>query len=889
MNTSPDFKLPDFNLLKSVLSDERNALVKIEEEEYVRSIQDAESILKFISDIVSELSVLFEQYPSLVGLFNEEYIPFKEFIARENIFRIIFLEDCLFPEKELFFFNQKNDNIAKLLHKYLLLFKEWSQLKEQNHKETQVFIKENFDFEIKQNQLKCQCTACTGAYRNELKEIILKKSIELLEQTREVFIQDMQYSLENSSNAFANLKKNIDSQLHKVRYRLRRRAYINLEGQIKALLKKNFLPPAEASLHREKKVLEYLKNYLLDEGFNNDLVDEKEFKKFFSQLQLNLWRHPNYILREFQKIIRSLIIFKRKDISGKILQNYLGEFWIHSQARILKRKIIYHMGPTNSGKTYHAIEALAQAEKGCYLAPLRLLAAELFDTMNAKGIITTLLTGEEVIEVEGATHYSSTIEMARLQERFDCCVIDEIQMITDPQRGWAWTRALINIFAQEIHICGDGSVLDLVRQIVELCGDALEIKNYERMTELKISNGPISLSQLNRSDALVVFSRRNALKYKRDLESLGFKVSIVYGRLSPEVRREQARKFDNGETDIIVSTDAIAMGMNLPIKRIVFSTLTKFIDSQEIPISKSEVKQISGRAGRYKRFPVGEVTTLTKVENGTTLIKEAIHTTLSQQTKCMVGPDLDIFAQVNNALTENNLKGFGLSEFLRLFNTMTFKKPFYCVDLKEMIELAEMVEDADSNQNLSMAEIFGFSCAPVNLGLIEHIQYYVWILNNFVHTRPISHEPIDHNSSNIDYLETSIKCVELFQWLARHFNNKNFSYSEETLLNNKIKAVERLNQLLGEKTVFTCSSCGVNLPENSKFPICDNCFKKRRFPRKRSFKKGSRKFSNSRKKSVQNKTGTTRSTSKSSGGNRPYKKNNRRKKSSSRRRHSKKF
>ena len=338
---------------------------------------------------------------------------------------------------------------------------------------------------------------------------------------------------------------------------------------------------------------------------------KKNLKNFFNQLQLNLWRHPSHILREFQKVIRSLMILKRKDISGKILQEYLGEFWIHSQARVLKRKIIYHRGPTNSGKTYHAIEALAQAEKGCYLAPLRLLAAELFDTMNSKGIITTLLTGEEVIEVEGATHYSSTIEMARLQERFDCCVIDEIQMITDPQRGWAWTRALVNIFAQEVHICGDGSVLNLVEQIVELCDDELEIKNYDRMTELKIKSNPIPLSQLERSDALVVFSRRNALKYKRDLESLEFKVSIVYGRLSPEVRREQARKFDNGETDIIVSTDAIAMGMNLPIKRIVFSTLTKFIDSQEIPISKSEIKQISGRAGRYKRFPVGEVTTLT--------------------------------------------------------------------------------------------------------------------------------------------------------------------------------------------------------------------------------------------------------------------------------------
>ena len=128
-----------------------------------------------------------------------------------------------------------------------------------------------------------------------------------------------------------------------------------------------------------------------------------------------------------------------------------------SKNNIIAYTIVFH------DKTYHAIQRLCEVQTGCYLAPLRLLAAELYDTMNQKGAVTTLLTGEEVIEVEGATHFSSTIEMARLQEPFDCCVIDEIQMITDPQRGWAWTRALVNIMAEEIHICGDPSVLDLVK------------------------------------------------------------------------------------------------------------------------------------------------------------------------------------------------------------------------------------------------------------------------------------------------------------------------------------------------------------------------------------------------------------------------------------------
>lgn len=151
--------------------------------------------------------------------------------------------------------------------------------------------------------------------------------------------------------------------------------------------------------------------------------------------------------------------------------------------------------------------------------------------------------------------------------------------------------------------------------------------------------------------------------------------------------------------------------------------------------------------------------------------------TLEQQTQSMVGPDLDIYTKVNNALEANNLPRLKLSEFLRLFNTMNFTKPFYCVDLREMIELAETVEDIDFEGKLSISEIFGFSCAPVNLGLMEHVQYFVWILKKFVVAESITNEPINFNSNEIDYLETSIKCVELFQWLARHFNNKNFSFN----------------------------------------------------------------------------------------------------------------
>ncbi len=831
-------ELTDFDAIRKFVEVERKTIIRVNElkgddVEYVRSKEDALAIANFLEDLQGKLHNLFNLFPSLMGSFSKEYGSYSEFIRRDNVLDLIFLDDCLFPEKELFLFGQDGAIHQSVLELHIKSFEEWITEKKEKHEVTQKLIKENLTLEVKPDVLECPCVQCSGDYRTRLREYVLELSkSEIQSSAGDLSDKIEKLSIDEVSRLFTDMQKSVDKTLHKVRYRLKRSTINRLESQIKPLIKDTFTYPSELALKREKTLKSFLLNLLYEEGIKEEIIGQDELKRFFNQLGSNLWRNQRYLEREFKKLVKAVMLLKRKDISGKILQEYIGEFWIHSQARTIKRKVIYHMGPTNSGKTYHAIEALVKAERGCYLAPLRLLAAELYDTMNSKDVVTTLLTGEEVIEKEGATHFSSTIEMARLTERFECCVIDEIQMITDSQRGWAWTRAFVNIFADEIHLCGDPSVLDLIKKIVDLCGDELEIRKYERMTELKVEPNQIVLGDLQKNDALIVFSRRNALRYKRDLERGGFKVSIVYGRLSPEVRREQARKFDVGETDIIVATDAISMGMNLPIRRIVFTTLIKYFNSQEHPISESEIKQIAGRAGRFKRFPTGYVNCLTKVDQGTEQVLDAIKSNLDQQKQCMVGPDLDIFSQVNGALEQNGLASLSLSEFLRLFNTMTFQKPFYCVELKEMIDLAETVEDADSEGVLSQSEIFGFACAPVNLGLVEHMQYYILILNHYVQSNPIKNEKIDYNSNDIDYLETSIKCVELYQWLSRHFNNKNFIFEEGDLLDNKGEAIEKLNTLLSNKIVPTCSSCGVRMPESSKFNICEKCFKERRFGRR---------------------------------------------------------
>ena len=807
----------------------------------IRSLDSALAVLSVLECLIPPIQHFLQHNPHFLTLFEKEWGSCKSLSDHDQLYEICFVEKFLFPETQSCPIEGDQNSLDSCPD----IFDQWMKNTEGKHAETQKKIQENFSEDLSPKNLSCPCTQCTADFRALLRESIYKGAKEEILRAVEQ-LNDLTRESERGEfiAIFQHVSKSIDRKLNRAKFKLRRGTLNKLKDQIDSLLQNNFqYESISLGLYREK-LDDLITQKLQAKGLRRDLVEESQKARFFEQRGRGIWKEDRAFEQEINRLIQSVLALKRKDISAKILQDYLGQFWLHTEARKIKRKVIYHVGPTNSGKTYHAIQKLAQAKKGCYLAPLRLLATELYDTLNDMGVKTTLLTGEEVIETAGATHYSSTIEMIRLAESFDMCVIDEIQMINDPQRGWAWTRALVGALTPEIHLCGDPSVLELVRQICDLCGDELEIKEYQRMTDLKILPHKIKSDDLRKYDALIVFSRRNALRYKMDLEQLGYKVSIVYGRLSPEVRREQARKFDQGETDIIVSTDAISMGMNLPIKRVIFTTLSKFIDSKEIPISNSEIKQISGRAGRYKRFPTGLISTLERVEDGLERIQEAMDEETPQKDFAMVGPDLDIFAKVNAALETSSLPELGLSEFLRLFNTMQFKSPFYCVDLKEMVEIAEMVEQSNSKSDTLLdSEIFGFSCAPVNLGLPGHVQFFLTIVNHYTNTRPIAYTKIDHNSEDIDYLETSIKCLELYQWLARHFNNKNFDYDELELLHNKGLAIEKLNSLLSEKITLACVVCGCKLPSNHEHSICDSCFRKRRFsrrPRKFDKKAGER-------------------------------------------------
>lgn len=262
----------------------------------------------------------------------------------------------------------------------------------------------------------------------------------------------------------------------------------------------------------------------------------------------------------------------------------------YPDARSIHRKVILHVGPTNSGKTHHALRALAAAKSGVYAGPLRLLAHEIWHRLNTGKIIPlgvdaspadfqsngnpkyatpcNMVTGEERKFVPDAQLISCTVEMLPYHQTFDVAVVDEIQLISDPDRGGGWANAVHGLRARELHLCGEDTAVPIVQKLLQHTGDEIIVKRYERLTPLTVENKSLggTLKKVKKGDCIVTFSRNSIFSVKKNVErETGLKCAVVYGRLPPEVRNEQAALFNDPDSDhdVIIGSDAIGMGLNL--------------------------------------------------------------------------------------------------------------------------------------------------------------------------------------------------------------------------------------------------------------------------------------------------------------------------------------
>ena len=268
------------------------------------------------------------------------------------------------------------------------------------------------------------------------------------------------------------------------------------------------------------------------------------------------------------------------------------------------RHVICHIGPTNSGKTHAAIQAMLaptsstsasslpfqwqdiqtsgdKRKKGIYCAPLRLLAQEMWVKLQAEKYRCRLVTGEIIRESaiisapakdaghqqkEQDEYFSCTVEMADFRSNYDVAVIDEAQMASDSTRGWAFTSAIRDIKAHRVYVCGEPGIVDLVRSIVHP-KDRVEVREFQRLTPLTVmSEQLLSLQHLQPGDAVVAFSRTAIYDLKAAVEQqTGLPCAVVYGRLPIESRVKQAAIFNEpaSRVKVLLASDAIGMGLNL--------------------------------------------------------------------------------------------------------------------------------------------------------------------------------------------------------------------------------------------------------------------------------------------------------------------------------------
>ena len=262
-----------------------------------------------------------------------------------------------------------------------------------------------------------------------------------------------------------------------------------------------------------------------------------------------------------------------------------------------KNKITAVLGPTNTGKTYLAIETMLSFQSGMIGFPLRLLAREVYDKIISKTDPNkvALITGEEKIIPLNAKYFLCTVESMPIDKSLEFVGIDEIQMCNDHERGHIFTDRLLNLRGEKLTMfMGSHTIKKLISK---LDGD-IEFINKERFSKLTYS-GHKKISRIERKSVIIAFSTEEVYAIAELLRRQKGGAAIVMGSLSPKTRNSQVALYQSGDVDYLVATDAIGMGINMDLDNVYFSNLKKFDGTRLRRLNLSEMGQISGRAGRY--------------------------------------------------------------------------------------------------------------------------------------------------------------------------------------------------------------------------------------------------------------------------------------------------
>ncbi|MGG3805511.1 helicase-related protein [Metabacillus fastidiosus] len=543
---------------------------------------------------------------------------------------------------------------------------------------------------------------------------------------------------------------------------------------------------------------------LIEEEDINDLLRLSEIE-FDPAVHKSLYEKDKEE-RERRKAEQLAEIKRKEEEEKRMLDDIFGrEYGPSSGGNV---EYVLHVGDTNTGKTYQALKTMMEAPSGLYLAPLRLLALEVYDKLNKEGVPCNLKTGEEEKVVSGASHISCTVEMFYEKESYDVVVIDEAQLIADKDRGFSWYKAITKAKAKEVHIIGSNSMREM---ILELLGDAnITIYEYTRNTPLEVEKTPFRFKYVQKGDALICFSRRKVLETAARIQNDGHSVSMIYGSMPPETRKKQMNRFIEGETKVIVATDAIGLGLNLPIRRIIFLDNEKFDGTRRRRLTSQEVKQIAGRAGRKGIYDIGKVAFMSDVKKMAALLHDEDRPIAT----FAIAPTTSVFERFQKYHHD-------LGTFFELWKK--FESPFGTkkASLQEERELYDIIRHTEVEARLSLDDLYGFLHLPFSAKEPTLIKQWRDTMFAIVNKEELPEPEI--RTRNLEELELTYKAIGLqLLFLYRLGRGTEAIYWEREREKISDEVHERLKTEV-KKMTKKCKRCGRKLPLEFKFAICDSC------------------------------------------------------------------
>ncbi len=503
------------------------------------------------------------------------------------------------------------------------------------------------------------------------------------------------------------------------------------------------------------------------------------------------------------------------------------------QRRVEPETVVAHLGPTNSGKTYHALEFLKEQGRGVYAGPLRMLAQEAYRRLAAEigEEHVGLVTGEERIN-EHAPIICCTVEMA--PSSGEVLVLDEVQWADDEERGSAWTRLLLAGDYRHILVLGALDAEPLVRHAFP----DIEIKVFQRKLPLEFV-GERALRSVTPGTVLVAFSRKAVLALAGEANRLRpGKIAVLYGAMPLASRREEIDRFLAGSAEVCVATDVLGHGVNLPCETLLFAETTKFDGQERRNLLPWEMAQIAGRAGRFGLVDRGHVGVLTGVAWASAdprLIESALephvelpsgHRGYRIVDEARIRPRLD-----DLGVTDPRDLDAALAAWHRVATREWAYESWLAVESLSPIRGrlgAVQRRLRERSRKLSLEDTWKLINAPIDEDNAELLGSLALAIAGDSAQRPLLAfllDPARLRDSSLEEAEQAGRLAAILRWFALQYPGvggvtiEGAAALEATAA---ARVVARLRVEVSDPTLGRCRSCGKTCAP--WFPMCDRCF-----------------------------------------------------------------